>query len=229
MSKFFSETLALARKDFLSLFRAPGGLTSCFILALMLAVVASFAVAYAGMSQAARVSVGGGLVWMVFLFSAVVFINQLTVIEREDRAINSLLLSAATRESIFLSKFIVCFSSLFFVSLFSLALLALFFGFQVTDFILPLSLVCILGASGLSSIGILLSMISVQSEARDILFPILLFPLSLPLLAGCVSLSRDILAGGGAQAGDFWMVCICVYDVIAFTAGLVLFEHTVWD
>jgi ABC-type transport system involved in cytochrome c biogenesis permease component len=112
MKEAFMETLLLARKDFLSLYRAPGGLTSCLIFSLMLAVVSSFAVRYAGMQRMELISVGGGLVWLVFLFSALVFINQLTLIEREQGAVNALLLSRISRESIFLSKYLVCFVSL---------------------------------------------------------------------------------------------------------------------
>lgn len=202
---------------------------SGLVFSLVLTVLSSFSMRYTGISMEVAEKVSAGLLWLVFIFASSSILNQVSLIEREQDSFFGLMLSPVKRESIFLGKFIFCFCYLLLLFTFTLMLLALFFGLGIGSSLFNLLVIGVLGVAGFSSSGLLLGMISSMASAREILFPILLIPVTLPLWIGCVSLTQGAFAGDALALTDFWLICVCAFNVIAFTAAISLFEHTVWE
>ncbi len=223
----FDEISLLVRKDVKCLLRARGGIVQILVFALMLAVVGSFAFNRIGVEKTEKIYVMSGLIWLNLMFIASTMLNQMYLFEQEFSALEGLLRSRIRKSSIFISKFL---SSLFFlwlVHIVSFVLLGLFLDESVLIAFFSLGFLSFLALVGIVSVGTLLAALSSLISAREIMLPIVLFPFSLPVVAAAVFLSNDLLQHGGLDTGNFWFVCLCVFDVIAFTAGCILFEYAV--
>jgi len=94
---------------------------------------------------------------------------------------------------------------------------------------LDLLLLCSLVVAGFTAVGTLASAISVRVRGRDIILPLILFPVCLPLIAAAVHLTRELLLTEQLLYGDFWFILICALDVISITVSWLLFEYVVKD
>jgi heme exporter protein B len=91
----------------------------------------------------------------------------------------------------------------------------------------PLLLVILLGSIGYVAVGTLLSTMSVQTRTRDILLPILLFPLTIPVIIAAVKASEGALAGIPIADYQVWLNLLIVYDVIFIAAAFMVFDFVV--
>ena len=201
---------------------------SSFGFSLLLVVVASFSFRQLGYGQPELLSMTPGVVWLICLFVGVIVLNHTFVAECEDNALHGVVLSGAKPELIFAAKCLLNLCFIFAVQLATVFLHVVFFGVDVSfSQLFSMLVVCFLGVAGLASLGTLFSYVSVLSTAREILLPVLLFPLLIPLSAGVVSVSRQSLEMGALAAGDFWFMFLCIYDIIAFAISILLFERLV--
>lgn len=217
--------LHLLRKDCRVLFRSPRTVVSLLFLALLLVVIATFAIRSPAFGQQELVFLLPGVYWMAFFFLSALALNLLFAPEQENLALSGLLLAGARSEEVFLSKALLGTFFLFFLQVVVFLLLIVLFGF----FIDPPAFLQILGLSflvslGFSALGTLLSSISASLRARDLILPILLFPLCLPLLLAAVSASKSVLLGVGLLQLGFPFVLVIVFDLLALALGLLLFE-----
>ena len=164
-----------------------------------------------------------GAVWISYLFAAVLGFNRLALAERDNNAIYTLLIAPIDRSLIFLSKFIVNFILIFIVELISLPLIMLFFNIDIFNHIFPLLLVYILATIGLSAIGTIFSAMLTNIRMKDVLMPLLSFPLLVPLLIAAISLCRSIFTG--TEINVYWYKMLLSYDIIFLTAGFLLYEY----
>ena len=163
-----------------------------------------------------------GAVWISYLFSAVLGFNRLAMAERENNAIYTLLIAPIDRSLIFLSKFCVNFILIFLVELISLPLIMLFFNIDIYLIIWPLLQVYVLATLGISAIGTLFSAMLVNIRMKDVLMPLLTFPLLVPLLIAAVSLTRILFTGQSEES--YWIKMLISYDIIFITSGYILYE-----
>jgi heme exporter protein B len=143
-------------------------------------------------------------------------------LERENNALDGLLLAPADRSAVFFGKAL---SNLVFTLLVALVLLPVFSLFYGVNLLNPaLFLVVVLGLGAYTSLGTLLAALSIQTRTRDVLLPVLLYPLALPVLIAAVEASRGILAG--AALGDLrsWLFLLAACNVLFWAAGLMFFE-----
>ena len=217
----------LLRKDLLQLTRAKETLISSFGFALLVEIVAGFSFRRTGYGETELLLLTPGVIWLAFLFSAVIGLNQSFVQEEENKALLGVMLSPVSPVAVYLAKF--CSNLLFVFCLFFFITLAhgLFFGVEIFSKLPLLLLLGLLESVGFVALGTLLAGIAVLTRGREIILPLMLFPLCLPLLAGAVFLTQGALESGSIWFGEFWFVLVCVFDVIALTCGVSLFEFTV--
>ncbi len=191
----------------------------------IIVVISSFAFRQVGIDSNLSLQIAPGLLWIVLTYSAVTILNQTFVFEKENDALTGLLLTGVNPIHIYIGKVIVNFIFLFLINIVVLTSVILLFSLDIGINYFYLLLVASIVELGFIAIGTLFSAISVASRAREVLLPILLYPISLPLLIAGVVVCSDILLRNQFDFRDFWFLLIICYDLIALTLGIILFEY----
>lgn len=219
-----SPTLQLLRKDFLLLARSRALVTGVTFFALVLVVVASFSFRAIGVSEFQLRAVLPGVLWMTMLFVSTILLHELFLPERQQSALKGLLLARADGGVLYFTKLFVGLSFLLVVQTGIFIVAQLLFGLP-----LPVTawIILALGAVGMTALGTLLAGVSTASRSREILFPILFFPLLLPQGGIGVELLRQALLGEAIDIFGFFPLFLFGSDVIFVALGYVLFEFVI--
>ena len=174
-------------------------------------------------------NVAPGTLWIAILFSGVLIMSRSWARERQDGAFGSLLGSPAPRASIYWGKLL---SSWLFVSMVQLLIvpvLAVLFQLDLTAVVAPLTVTIVLGTFGFVASGTLFSAMVVQSEARDLVLSVVIFPLVAPALLAAAVATRELFGGASvAELAGWWRILLAFGIVVAGAATLV-FEYLVHD
>ena len=192
--------LATLMKDLRLEWRSKDAINSMIFFALLVVVVFSFSFDPTG-DDARRIA--GGLIWVAFLFAAVVALNQTWAREIRNQVLDAYRVSTAPANDLFLAKAI---GNFLFVSVLEAVMTPLFVVFYNLRVIGPayqLLVVAILGTWALVVNGTFFAAMSLRTRSREIMLPLLLFPISIPAVQSMVEATRIILAGDGSAR--FWM------------------------
>ncbi len=186
-----------------------------------LVVVVIFSFSFDPTAEESR-RIAGGLIWVAFLFAAVVALNQTWARELRNSVLDAYRLSPASANALFLAKAL---GNFIFVSVLQAIMTPLFIVFYNLRALGPawqLLPVAILGTWALVVNGTFFAAISLHTRSREILLPLLLFPISIPALLAMVQATNAILTG--EFSAKFWIVLLGTYDVVFTVACLLLFE-----
>jgi heme exporter protein B len=209
----------ILQKDLLVEWRGRQGIPVMLVFALMIVFLFNFALQLEPNLQA---GLAAGLLWVSLAFASTLGLNRSISLERENNALDGLLLAPVDRSAIFFGKTLgnFCFTTL--VGLVLLPVFSLFYQQNMLRF--PLVLVMLLGLAAYTSLGTLLSALSIQARTRDILLPVLLYPLALPILIAAVEASRGVLSGQSLGDVSSWLYLLLAGIFVFNAAGLFLFE-----
>jgi heme exporter protein B len=219
MSGFSSITGVTLAKDIRLEWRSKDAINSMLFFALLVVVVFSFA--FDPRAEQSR-QIAGGLVWVAFLFAAVVALNQTWARELRNQVLDAYRVSPAPAEALFLAKAL---GNFLFVSVLEGLMTPLFIVFYELRSLGPaweLLPVAMLGTWALVVNGTFFAAMSLRTRSREIMLPLLLFPISIPALLAMVNATTSILTGEGAI--KFWVVLLATYDVVFTIVSLLLFE-----
>lgn len=229
-----NQFVALLRKDLLALGRAAHLPLAVLMFAFVLVVVASMGFRQTGYGAVELKALTPGIVWLLFFFSGVVALNATASIEREGEACLAVLLSPVDPVMVFAAKATSNFLFLFVVAVLVLVSHALLFGVAMIpegtsawSGVAWYLLLVILVGIGFSALGTLLSAMAAWLRGREILLPLLLFPLCLPLFATTIQLNRELLESGSLDLFAVAGVLLIVFDVVALALSAVLFEFVI--
>ena len=206
-------------KDLRLEWRSKDAINSMLFFALLTVVIFSFAF---DLTPEESRMIAGGLIWVALLFAAVVALNQTWARELRNSVLDAYRIAPAPLESLFMAKTI---GNFIFVSVLELVIAPLFVVFYNLRSVGPayqLVIVSILGNWALVVNGTFFGAISIRTRSREVLLPLLLFPISIPALLAAVSATTNILTGEGSAYLP--LVFLAVYDVVFTLVGLVLFE-----
>lgn len=176
---------------------------------------------------AAAREVSTGLLWATILLAGTLGLNRALSIEREDQTFDALLIAPVDRNAIYLGK---VFSVTIFVLFLEAILVILFIVFFNKPFWrFPVLMVLALGTFGYVAAGILISSMTIQSRSRDVLLPVLLLPLSLPLIlpasmAVAAYMFPQLPQWGEVQSAVYLVI---IYDLLMITVGLLTYRYVV--
>ncbi len=172
-----------------------------------------------------RREVTSGVLWTTFAFAGTLGLNRSMASEKDRGCLDGLLLAPVDRSAIYFGKVISNLAFMFVVEAFVLPIYAMLYG--VNLFNPGLLLVILLGSVGYTAIGTLLASMSVQTRTRDVLLPILLFPVAIPVLLSAVKASTGFL--NGADMAEIWpaLNLLIVYDVIFTAVAFMVFDAVV--
>lgn len=222
MSTKLSQLIA---KDVNCITRAPALLSSVAGLSLLFVVLAGLAYQHPLFDSVETSLLIVGSSWLVFLFSSIIVLNHSFVAEQESGALLGIIMTGVDPMLIFLSKTLVNYVVVALVALIVLFLHAVFFDYAIAVSIPSLWLVFCIVALGFVSLGTILSAISSAFSEREIILPLVLFPICIPLCAGGVHVTRTVFLEGALNFSEFWFVFVCVFSLIALFVSAVLFEY----
>jgi heme exporter protein B len=219
MSRQVAVTRATLTKDLRLEWRSKDAINSMLFFALLVVVV--FSISFDPNAEESR-QIAGGLVWVAFLFAAVIALNQTWARELRNQVLDAYRVSPASANSLFLAK---AFGNFIFVAAIEALMVPLFVIFYKLRALGPrweLALVALLGTWALVVNGTFFAAMSLRTRSREIMLPLLLFPISIPAILGMVNATTAILT---AEFNAYvWIVLLATYDVVFTTACLLFFE-----
>jgi heme exporter protein B len=173
--------------------------------------------------DAARNGYVPGLLWVAYLFAGVLGMNRAFAAELENDALSALALAPVDRGFLFLGKALASFLVLAAVQAITAVVFALAFGLDLAPVALPLAAVAALGAFGIACAGTLLAAISVRTRYREVMLPLLLLPLLVPVLLGAVRATTQLLATGSLPWPPVQLLLVA--DAIYLIVSFLCFEY----
>jgi heme exporter protein B len=216
--------LAIVWKDLTAERRSKANFNAVAFLAALILLLFGFAI---GPDQAAIEAAASGLVWLTVLFSGVLSFNRSWEQELEDGALETLLLYPGDRKSIFLGKLIANLAFVFAVELVLVPVATVLYDLPVLEHAFALAGVIALGTIGFVTLGTFYAALASRMRAREVLLPLLLFPMLIPLLVGAVEATGQLLHGNVMGNAGAWIRLLFVFDVIFFVASIFAFEHVI--
>ena len=219
----FSVMLATLVKDIRLEWRSKDAINSMLFFALLVVVIFSFS--FDPTAEESR-QIAGGLVWVAFLFAAVVALNQTWARELRNQVLDAYRVSPAPANSLFLAKALGNFIFVIVLEALMTPLFIMFYKLRALGPAWQLIPVGLLGTWALVVNGTFFAAMSVRTRSREIMLPLLLFPISIPAILAMVNATTAILSG--EFSAKFWIVLLGTYDLVFTMACLLLFE-TVLD
>ncbi|HJS17853.1 MAG TPA: heme exporter protein CcmB [Anaerolineales bacterium] len=219
---FIKAVSAVVWKDVQAEVRSRELFSAMLVFSLLMILIFNFALE---LDVRTRQSVTAGVLWATFAFAGTLGLNRSMAIEKDRGCMDGLLLAPVDRSAIYFGKVI---SNLAFMLIVELIVLPVYSVLYNVNLFLPgLIMVILLGSVGYVSVGTLLAAMSVQTRTRDILLPILLFPVVIPLLIAAVQASGGFLTGADTVEIMPWINLLIAYDVILTAAAYMLFDYIV--
>jgi heme exporter protein B len=208
-------------KDVMVEARSKETLNALVFFALLLLFVFQFAL---GPDRERLAAVLPGLLWLGFILSGVLGLGRVFLVERENDCWEGLLLAPGDKSAIYLGKLVGSLALMFVVEAIVLALFALFFNLDLAPVLPGLVLVIALGTLGFAAVGTLFAAMTAQARARELLFPVLLLPVLVPVLLGTVKATEALLLREPLADVAHWLKLLVAADVVYLVAGLLTFD-----
>jgi heme exporter protein B len=213
---------ALVRKDMAAELRSRELLGSMLVFSLLVILTFNFAME---LDLRTRQSVTAGVLWVTFAFAGTLGLNRAMAIEQDRGCLDGLLLAPVDRSALFFGKAL---GNLLFMLIVVAIILPVYSVLYSQNLLQPgLIGVIALGSVGYVTVGTLLSSMSMQARTRDILLPILLFPVVLPLLIAAVKATNGILLDLPYDDIRNWVSLLIAYDVIFVAIAIMTFDYVV--
>jgi heme exporter protein B len=208
----------IAGKDLRTEWRTKESLNAAVSFALVILVLFSFAF---DLDREERLAVSGGLLWLVYSFAGALIVNRSFARELPNDCLDVLISSPAPGWAVFLGKALACFVLLMIVELISLPIFGLFYNINWAESFFSLFLVMALATWGITVVGTAFSAVTVNVRLRELMLPVLLYPILIPLLIGAMEMTTGLL-NGNAVMSDIRI--LLVFDTIFTALGLYLIE-----
>ena len=219
---FFKATLAIVQKDLSAEFRSFELISAMLVFSLLVIIIFNFALE---LDIKVRESVTSGVLWTTFAFAGTLGLNRSMSVEKDRGCMDGLLLAPVDRSVIYFGKAI---SNLIFMLIVEVIVLPVYsLLYNVNLFRFDLLGVILLGSIGYAAVGTLLSTMSAQTRTREVLLPILLFPVAMPVLLASVKASNGLLTGAEFSEVLTPLNLLIVYDVIFIAIAFMVFDFVV--
>ncbi|OGO09778.1 MAG: cytochrome C biogenesis protein [Chloroflexi bacterium RBG_13_66_10] len=213
---------AVVWKDLAAELRSRELLGAMLVFALLVILIFNFALE---LDIRTRGTITSGVLWVTFAFAGTLGLNRSMALEKDRGCLDGLLLAPVDRSAIFFGKALGNLAFMFLVEAIVIPVYSLLYNTNL--FVPGLLAVVVLGSLGYVMVGTLLASMSVQARTRDLLLPILLFPVVLPVLIAAVRASSGFLQGLEMAEIWPWLNLLIVYDVIFTAVPLMVYDYVV--
>jgi len=220
MNPFF-QALSVARKDLAIEFRTKESLNAAGAFAVVILLLFSFV--FDPASPEVR-TIGGGLLWLCFAFGGALIFNRGFARELPNECLDALLASPISTASLLIGKAITSFVLLLIVEAVSLFVFGFFY--DVRWWLHPLKLfgVCALATWGIAILGAAFGAMTVNLKLRELMLPVLIYPLLMPLLMAAIELTNNLLMNQVTVDSLLWGRVLLVFDIVYTSLGIALAE-----
>jgi heme exporter protein B len=222
MNEYMRALGAVVWKDLAAELRSRELISSMGVFALLVIFIFNFALE---LDAAARANVTSGVLWVTFTFAGTLGLNRSMAIEKDRGCLDGLLLAPVDRTAIYFGKALANFIFILAIAAIVLPVYSILYNVNLLN---PgLLLVILLGVEGYVAVGTLLASMAVQTRTRDILLPILLFPVAIPVLVASVKASSGFLQAIPMDEIQPWINILLVYDVVFTAVAFMVFDFIV--
>jgi heme exporter protein B len=214
--------LVIAWKDLRAEIRTKEAVNASLAFALVILLLFSFAF---DPSEEQTRAISGGLLWIVFAFAGTLVLNRSFARELPNDCLDALVASPVSGGALFLGKALANFVLVLAVELVSLPVFGIFYNVRWTSQFWALMLVLALGTWGLTVIGTIFSALTVNIRLREVMLPLLVYPILIPALMAAMQLTTPLIAGQ-PLTGDLqvWLRLLVGFDAIFTTLSIILME-----
>jgi heme exporter protein B len=217
--EYLQAVRAILWKDLVVEWRSHELISGMLVFAILAILIFNFALELEIHTSA---GLSSGILWVTLVFTGTIGLNRSMAAEKDRGCLDGLLLAPVDRSAILFGKVLGNWLFMLLVAVILLPLYAILYSVNLVN--TGLLLVVILGTAGYALTGTLLAAMSIQTRTRDMLLPILLFPVAFPLLLAAVKAGSGFLQGFTMVENQAWIALLVVYDVIFTAMGLMLFD-----
>jgi len=210
VSSFLRTAWAVFWKDLLVERRAKEGANALGFFAILLLFLFYFALP--------------GLFWLAFILAGVLGLGRAFALERENDCLDGLILAPADKGAIYLGKLAGTTALMLAMEVVFVTATGIFYNLDIWAAVPRLLLVALAGTVGFAAMGTLFAAMTAHLRSREVLLPVLLLPLAVPVLLAAVKLTDLALAGEGWGPAWPWWQLLLSFDVVFLVAGLLTFE-----
>lgn len=226
--------LAILSKDLRSERRTKESVVSMIVFSVLLLVIFNFSL---GADSAAAVELAPGILWAAIVFTGTLGLNRSFATEMEHKGLSGMMLAPIDRSAIYFGKLLSNLVFMFTVELILIPLFILFFNLDLSTLdagaFLNLALVFVFGTFGYAAVGTVLAAIAANSNLREILLPLLLFPIVVPVVISAAEATRLILLGEEMLPGEWgpenWIRVLIAFAMIFMAAAWMVFDSVLED
>jgi heme exporter protein B len=219
-------TWVLVRKDLLLEWRTRARANALIFFALSTLLLFSFAL---GPDTTFLRRAAGGTLWLALLLSSVLALGESFRVEQENAALDGLRLAPADARALFLAKALANTALLFLVGVVILPVLAALASVTVPLGVARLAGVLALGCLAISAPGTVYAAIASQARSRDVLLPLLLFPLLIPAVVAAAKATSLVFEGDPMLQLGSWVGLLAGFNLVYWSLGFALFPRVVED
>jgi heme exporter protein B len=222
MMDFFRQVLVVAAKDLRAELRTKEAINGSLAFSLVILLLFSFAFDPTGDTTR---EISGGLLWIVFAFAGTLILNRSFARELPNDCLDALIAAPISGAALFLGKAIANFVLLLAMELVSLPIFGIFYNVRWTGQFPELLLVLLLGTWALTVLGTMTSALTVNIRLREVMLPLLTYPVLVPALMAAMQLTMTLIAGTPINSENvMWLKMLVGFDVIYTAVSLVLVE-----
>ncbi len=222
MKKAFSQFVILYTKDIRLEMRSKETLLPMFVFGLLVLTIFNFAFDF---PPDQIMSATGGMLWIALTFSMTLGISRSFGLEKEYGSLDSTLLAPVDRGLIFLGKLLSNFTVALIQEVLLLPFLFLFFNIPMFPAFPWFISVILLGTFGFCAVATLFSAVTLNARMREVMLPLLVFPIYIPAVIGAVRATTSIISGEPLAWAFAWIRLLIVFDIIFVTLAYLLFEY----
>ena len=221
---YLKKVWAIVWKDIRAEIRTKEIFSSMFIFSLLVLVIFNFSI---DLLEVNPLDIAQGVLWIAFTFSGILGLNRSFLFEKENDCLQGLMLTPIDRSAIYLGKMLGNLIFMLIMEAITVPIFVVLFNIGIYDKIISLAIVIFLGTLGFVTVGTLFSAMSVNIKAREVMLPILLFPIVVPLIIASVKSTGAILTGKPFDDIISWLKLIAVFDVVFLVVSFLSFEYII--
>ncbi|NKB81677.1 MAG: hypothetical protein GKS05_07305 [Nitrospirales bacterium] len=218
---FFKIMQWVVWKDLLTEWRSRETMSSMFFFALIVILVFSFSFS---MDQQAAQELIAGIIWVAFAFTGMIGLGKSFAVELQDDCLNYLQGCPGSKGALYLGKVTANFAFMFAVEVILFPMFIVLFNLNVIEEFHILLLIFLMATMGLSAVGTLFSALTVQIRAREVMLPILLLPLVVPVMIAAVEATKGALSGDSFALYRQWLELLAIFDAVFMVVSFWMFE-----
>jgi len=218
---YLSKVLAIVIKDVSAELRTREMVSSMLVFSLLVILIFNFAFDLRADNQR---TLAPGVLWVAIAFGGMLGLSRSFIVEKDRGSIEGLLLAPMDRSAIYLGKMLGNVLFMAGVEIIILPIFVVLFNLSVGD-LLPLAGIMVLGTIGFAGVGTLFSAMVVHTRAREVLLPVLLFPVVIPVMLSAVRLTAAVLDGLPMAEMQNWLSLLIAFDAIFLALSVILFDY----